>query len=88
MNSDVNIVKVASLIRGQNKCQVKINATVDLNDIKTIEHAIECFVPDIIVNSSRAYSGLKYGSFRGKQCGLMESVSFIYTIYKKYHGGL
>ncbi|MDE7162839.1 MAG: hypothetical protein K2O44_02020 [Clostridia bacterium] len=62
MLSDVNIVKVAGLIRGQNKTEVKIVPDVDFNDIAGLEKCIEDNQPDIIVNSSRAYSGLKYGS--------------------------
>lgn len=62
MVSDVNIVKVAALIRGQNKSQVRIVSDVDLNDVNAIAHCIEAVRPDIIVNSSRAYAGLKYGS--------------------------
>ncbi|MCX4272262.1 MAG: hypothetical protein OSJ71_08370 [Acetatifactor sp.] len=62
MVSDVNIVKVASLIRGQNRCGVDVMAGVDLNDISAIRDCIRAWKPDIIVNSSRAYPGLKYGS--------------------------
>lgn len=62
MLSDVNIVKVASLIRGQNRTEVKIVPDVDFNDIVSLEKCIKDNQPDIIVNSSRAYSGLKYGS--------------------------
>ena len=66
MVSDVNIVRVASLIRGQNRCNVDIFSNVDLNDISTIEACLKDWQPDIIVNSSRAYSGLKYGSISWK----------------------
>mgnify|MGYP004463224897 FL=1 len=62
MESDVNIVRVASLIRRQNKCRVTVIGDVDLTDIGSIEKAIYAYMPDIIVNSSRAYAGLKYGS--------------------------
>ncbi len=62
MQSDVNIVRVASLIRETNKSQIKVEAGVDLNDIESIEKAINKYNPDFIVNSSRAYPGLKYGS--------------------------
>lgn len=62
MVSDVNIVRVASLIRGQNRCRVEVTAGVDLNDISSIRDCIRAWKPDIIVNSSRAYPGLKYGS--------------------------
>ena len=59
--SDVNIVRVARLIRGRSPKHIHITA-VDLDDIESIK-AFFCKVkPDFIVNSSRAYSGLKYGS--------------------------
>lgn len=66
MVSDVNIVRVASLIRGQNRCSVDIISDVDLNDVSAIESCLRQWVPDIIINSSRAYSGLKYGSISWK----------------------
>ena len=62
MEKNVNIVRVASLIRGLNKTQIDIEADVDLNDIDSIEKVIRKHTPDFIVNSSRAYPGLKYGS--------------------------
>lgn len=62
MQSDVNIVRVASLIRELNKSQILIESGVDLEDITSIQDAIMKYRPDFIVNSSRAYSGLKYGS--------------------------
>ncbi len=62
MISDVNIVKVASMIRGQNRSKITVEADVDLNDINAIADCLNKNQPDIIVNSSRAYSGLKYGS--------------------------
>ena len=66
LESDANIVRVASLIRGQNRSQIRVIDTLDLNDIASIEDAISSYEPDIIVNSSRAYSGLKYGSISWK----------------------
>ncbi|MBO5389689.1 MAG: hypothetical protein J6A59_16460 [Lachnospiraceae bacterium] len=62
MESDANIVRVASLIRNQNKTKITVIGDTNLNDVSSIEKAIRGFTPDIIVNSSRAYSGLKYGS--------------------------
>ena len=58
----VNIVRVAGLIRKVNKSHIDIESDVDLNDIDAIQKAIEKHQPDFIVNSSRAYPGLKYGS--------------------------
>ncbi len=66
MEQDVNIVKIASLIRGQNRTSVSIEADVDLNDVDSIFKCIKDNDPDIIVNSSRAYPGLKYGSISWK----------------------
>ena len=62
MQSDVNIVRVAGLIREVNKSEIIVESGVDLNDIESIEKAISKHSPDFIVNSSRAYPGLKYGS--------------------------
>lgn len=62
MQSDVNIVRVAGLIREVNKSQIIVESGVDLEDISSIENTIAKHNPDFIVNSSRAYPGLKYGS--------------------------
>ena len=62
MEQNVNIVRVAALIRGLNKTRIEIQDGVDLTDIDSIQKAIEKHQPDFIVNSSRAYPGLKYGS--------------------------
>ena len=62
MLSDVNIVRVASMIRGQNRSNIRVIGNVNLENISEIAHAMKAFEPDIIVNSSRAYPGLKYGS--------------------------
>ena len=66
MEQNVNIVRVAALIRGQNKTVIEIQDGVDLTDIASIKAAIEKHKPDFIVNSSRAYPGLKYGSISWK----------------------
>ena len=62
LETKVNIVRVAGLIRGVNKSQIAIEGGVDLNDIDAIREVIAKHEPDFIVNSSRAYPGLKYGS--------------------------
>ena len=62
MQMKVNITRVAGLIRGVNKSHIDVEGGVDLNDIDAIEKVIEKHQPDFIVNSSRAYPGLKYGS--------------------------
>ena len=62
MQTKVNITRVAGLIRGVNKSKVIVEGGVDLIDINAITTAIKKYQPDFIVNSSRAYPGLKYGS--------------------------
>ena len=66
MLSDVNIVKVASLIRNQNRTSIHIISGIDFNNVPAIAKCLKDNKPDIIVNSSRAYSGLKYGSISWK----------------------
>ncbi|MBR5401582.1 MAG: saccharopine dehydrogenase NADP-binding domain-containing protein [Treponema sp.] len=82
MEMDVNIVKIASLIRRQNKTKITIEASVDLNDVASIQNAISKHTPDIIINSSRAYSGLKYGSISWsnfRAYGIWTPLSIKYT---------
>ncbi len=62
MEKNVNIVRVASLIREVNKTKVEIEAGVDFNDTAALTEVIKKHQPDFIVNSSRAYPGLKYGT--------------------------
>ncbi len=62
MTTDVNIARIASQIRGQNRSQVYIESDVDFNSVDRIAQCLKKCQPDIIVNSSRAYAGLKYGS--------------------------
>ncbi len=82
MEMDVNMVKIASLIRRQNHTKITIEASVDLNDVSSIKNAIAKHNPDIIVNSSRAYSGLKYGSISWsnfRAYGIWTPLSIKYT---------
>ncbi len=82
MEMDVNIVRIASLIRCQNHTKITIEASVDLNDVSSIKYAIAKHNPDIIVNSSRAYSGLKYGSISWsnfRAYGIWTPLSIKYT---------
>ncbi len=62
---DVNISKVANLIRNNKTKNIYINE-VNLDNIITIEEFIKTVNPDFIVNASRVYSGLKYGSISWK----------------------
>lgn len=62
MQTKVNITRIAGLIRGVNRSQIYVEGSVDLNDVDAVQKVIERYNPDFIVNSSRAYPGLKYGS--------------------------
>ncbi|MBQ7201281.1 MAG: hypothetical protein IJS24_07890, partial [Eubacterium sp.] len=62
LEEKVNIVRIAALIREKMRSQIEIADGVDLTDIDAIRRVIERYKPDFIVNSSRAYPGLKYGS--------------------------
>ena len=62
MESNVNIIRIGALIRGQNKSRVVIEPNADFNNIQQMAEVLGKYQPDIIVNSSRVYSGLKYGS--------------------------
>lgn len=82
MVTDVNIAKISSLIRGCNRSEVKIVSGVDLNNVGDIALCLREVKPDIIVNSSRAYPGLKYGSISWKNIrayGLWTPLSIKYT---------
>ncbi len=58
---DVNIIRTAATIRGQLWSEIHI-AQCDLNDVDSIADVLKQNEPHIIVNSSRVYSGLKYGA--------------------------
>lgn len=62
MESNVNIVRIGALIRGVNKSSVVIESDVDFNNVQQMAEVFGKYQPDIVVNSSRVYSGLKYGS--------------------------
>lgn len=64
--SDVNIVRVGALIRKLNKTNIIIESDVDFNNIAVVSEVIKRHDPDFIVNTSRVYSGLKYGSISWK----------------------
>lgn len=59
--SDINIARVARLIRGKSSKPMHI-IELDLDDVTSIGKFFTEVSPDFVVNSSRAYSGLKYGS--------------------------
>lgn len=62
MLSDVNIVKTAATIRRQLRATIHIEGNCNLEDVDNIAAVLKKWNPDFIVNSSRVYSGLKYGS--------------------------
>ena len=62
MEVDVNIIRTAATIRRQLQSKIEIISECDLNSVESIVAAINAVRPDFIVNSSRVYSGLKYGS--------------------------
>lgn len=62
MLSDVNIVRTAATIRRQMRASIHIEGNCDLEDVDSIASVLNKWNPDFIVNSSRVYSGLKYGS--------------------------
>lgn len=70
MQKDVNIVRTAATIRRQLKSRISIE-TVDLNDVDSITAMLRRTDPHFLVNSSRVYAGLKYGSISGIPCALM-----------------
>lgn len=59
---DVNIVKTAATIRRQMHCKISIEGECNLDDIGSITTVLRKWNPDFIVNTSRVYAGLKYGS--------------------------
>ena len=62
MKMDVNIIRTASTIRRQCRSEIKVVGNCDLNDVDSIASVLKAECPDFIVNSSRVYAGLKYGS--------------------------
>ncbi len=66
MENSVNIVKISALIRHLNRSQIVIESGVDFNNIEQLALCIRKYKPDFIVNSSRVYSGLKYGTISWK----------------------
>lgn len=62
MQMDVNIIRTAATIRHQLQSKITVYGNCDLNDVESIANCLNICNPDFIVNSSRVYSGLKYGS--------------------------
>lgn len=62
IEKNVNIVRVSALIRNLNRSEIIVESGIDFNNPEQIADCIGKYQPDFIVNSSRVYSGLKYGS--------------------------
>ena len=62
MQQDVNIIRTAATIRRQMRSELIVEGGCDFKDIASIEAALRKIQPDFIVNSSRLYAGLKYGT--------------------------
>ncbi|MCR4864342.1 MAG: hypothetical protein K5850_04190 [Bacteroidales bacterium] len=62
MTKDVNIIRTAATIRKQLRSIITIIGDCDFEDVESIAKVLRNVKPDFIVNSSRLYAGLKYGS--------------------------
>ncbi len=62
MTQDVNIIKTAATIRRQLRSEIVIEGDCDFKDVDSIEKTLTKIQPDFIVNSSRLFAGLKYGT--------------------------
>lgn len=62
MQQDVNIIRTAATIRRQLRSEIVIEGDCDFKDVASIETKLKKIEPDFIINSSRLYSGLKYGT--------------------------
>ena len=86
MELGVNIARVANLIRHNRTKKVHVHR-LDLEKAEEVAAVLGAVEPDFIVNSSRVYSGLKYGSISWKNVrayGLWSplSVAFIRNIMR------
>lgn len=82
VQKDINISKVSSLIR-DNKTKKIFIEKLDLENIDSITRFFTTIKPDFIVNSSRVYSGLKYGSISWKNIRAygLSLISFIFLLF-------
>lgn len=62
MQQDVNIIRTAATIRRQMRSEIVVEGGCDFKDVVSIEAALKKIQPDFIVNSSRLFAGLKYGT--------------------------
>ena len=69
--------------------KITVYGNCDLNDVESITNCLKIYNPDFIVNSSRVYSGLKYGSiswhnFRAYGIWAPLSITYAKNIMKAY----
>ncbi len=62
MQQDVNIIRTAATIRRQMRSELLVEGGCDFKDPASIETVLRKIQPDFIVNSSRLFAGLKYGT--------------------------
>ncbi len=62
MQQDVNIIRTAATIRRQMRSEIVVEGGCDFKNVESIENTLRKIQPDFIVNSSRLYAGLKYGT--------------------------
>ena len=62
MQQDVNIIRTAATIRRQMRSEIIIEGDCDFKNLASIEKVLRKIQPDFIVNSSRLYAGIKYGT--------------------------
>ena len=62
IQQDVSIIRTAATIRHQMRSELLIEGNCDFKDVNSIETVLRKIQPDFIVNSSRLYAGLKYGT--------------------------
>ena len=62
MQQDVNIIRTAATIRRQMRSEIVVEGGCDFKDVASIEAALKKIEPDFMVNSSRLFAGLKYGT--------------------------
>ena len=62
MLKDVNIIRTAATIRKQLRSKITIVGDCNFESVDSISNVLFKIKPDFIVNSSRLFSGLKYGS--------------------------
>lgn len=62
MQQDVNIIRTAATIRRQMRSEIIIEGSCDFKNVSSIETVLRKIQPDFIINSSRLFAGLKYGT--------------------------